>query len=320
LEPDDVFDIIGRRRLYFLFSGLLIVAGVLALAIWGLRLGIDFTGGSILEIRLAQAPEPGQVREVFVQQGLPEASVVTSRDAGGRVSYLIRTRDIDTAKKNEVLRELESRFGTVTEDRFESVGPVIGAETTRRAFIAVGAASLAILGYLSFAFRQVPKPWRYGTCAVLALLHDALVVLGLWAIFGRFFAMEVDALFVTAILTVLGFSVHDTIVVFDRIRENVGRFPGESFERVVNFSVNQTLDRSLNTGLATLFTLAALLFLGGATIRNFVLVLLIGIVSGTYSSIFNASCLLVSWENGELGRLFRRLTGRGGPRPAAAPA
>ncbi len=315
-----MFDIIGRRRLYFLFSGLLIVAGVLALAIWGLRLGIDFTGGSILEIRLAQAPEPGQVREVFVQQGLPEASVVTSRDAGGRVSYLIRTRDIDTAKKNEVLRELESRFGTVTEDRFESVGPVIGAETTRRAFIAVGAASLAILGYLSFAFRQVPKPWRYGTCAVLALLHDALVVLGLWAIFGRFFAMEVDALFVTAILTVLGFSVHDTIVVFDRIRENVGRFPGESFERVVNFSVNQTLDRSLNTGLATLFTLAALLFLGGATIRNFVLVLLIGIVSGTYSSIFNASCLLVSWENGELGRLFRRLTGRGGPRPAAAPA
>jgi preprotein translocase subunit SecF len=208
----------------------------------------------------------------------------------------------------------------VTEDRFETVGPAVSAETTRNALYATGLAALAILGYLTFAFRQVPKPWRYGACAVIALLHDALLVLGLWAIFGRFFGLEVDSLFVTAVLTVIGFSVHDTIVVFDRIRENVHRFHGESFARIANFSVNQTLDRSINTGLATIFTLTALLLMGGGTIRNFVLVLLIGIVSGTYSSIFNATCLLVVWENGDLARLWQRLTGRrpAVPLPASA--
>jgi preprotein translocase subunit SecF len=313
-----VFNIIGRRNLYFLLSGLLILPGVVALAVWGLRLGIDFTGGSLLELRLAQEAAPAQVREAFASRGLPDASVVTSRDASGATSYLVRTPAIDTPKKNEVLEELRNRFGSVTEDRFESVGPVVGAETARKAILAVAAASGFILLYLSFAFRQVPKPWRYGACAVLALLHDVLVVLGLWAIFGRLFGLEVDVLFVTAVLTIVGFSVHDTIVVFDRIRENVARFPAEPFERVVNFSVNQTLDRSLNTTLTVLFTLTALLLLGGATIRNFVLALLIGIISGTYSSIFNASCLLVVWENGELGRLWRRLTGRS--KPASLPA
>ncbi len=315
-----MFDIIGRRHLYFLFSGILIVLGVAALAIWGLRLGVDFTGGSLIEVRLANTPAPDAVRDALVAAGYPESAVVTSTEAGGRVSYIIRTREMQTPEKNALLARLGEPFGQVTEDRFETVGPAVSAETTQRAFLAVGAASLAILAYLSFAFRQVPKPWRYGACAVAALLHDALVVLGLWAILGRFFGLEVDSLFVTGILTVIGFSVHDTIVVFDRIRENVRRFPGESFERIANFSVNQTLDRSINTGLCTIFTLTALLLLGGATIRNFVLVLLIGIISGTYSSIFNATCLLVVWENGELGQLGRRLTGRGrrAPAPAAA--
>jgi preprotein translocase subunit SecF len=254
------------------------------------------------------------------EAGLPEASVVTSVDAAGNTSYIIRTRALDTPTKNQALEQLRTRFGAVREDRFESVGPVVGAETARKAVFAVAAASAMILVYLSFAFRQVPNPWRYGACAVIALLHDVLLVLGLWAIFGRFFGLEVDALFVTAILTVVGFSVHDTIVVFDRARENVTRFPGEPFERIVNFSVNQTLDRSLNNTFPAIFTLTALLLLGGATIRNFVLVLLVGMVTGTYSSIFNASCLLVVWENGELGRLWRRLTGRGraAPLPAAA--
>ena len=315
-----MFDIIGRRNLYFLFSGILIVLGVAALAIWGLRLGVDFTGGSLVEVRLANAPEPDAVRDALVAAGYPEAAVVTSTDASGRVSYIIRTRELQTPEKNALLAKLGEPFGQVTEDRFETVGPAVSAETAQRAFLAVGAASLAILAYLSFAFRQVPKPWRYGTCAVAALLHDALVVLGLWAILGHFFGLEVDALFVTGILTVIGFSVHDTIVVFDRIRENVRRFPGESFERIANFSVNQTLDRSINTGLCTIFTLTSLLLLGGATIRNFVLVLLIGIISGTYSSIFNATCLLVVWENGDLGNTWRRLTGRGRPAPAAAAA
>ena len=308
-----MFDIIGRRHRYFLLSGLIILPGAIALILWGLRLGIDFTGGSMLEIRTAQPASPAQIREVFAQHGLPDASVITAVEATSGSSFLIRTPTIDTPKKNEVLSDVREKFGTVTEDRFESVGPVVGGETTRRAILSVIAASVCILVYLSWAFRQVPRPWRYGACAVIALVHDVLVVLGLWAILGRFFGLEVDALFVTAVLTIVGFSVHDTIVVFDRIRENVGRFPGETFERIVNFSVNQTLDRSLNTTLTVLFTLTALLLIGGVTIRNFVLVLLVGITSGTYSSIFNASCLLVVWENGELGRLWRWLTGRGTP-------
>ncbi len=303
-----MFDIIGRRNIYFLISGLMILPGLIGLAIWGLKLGIDFTGGSLVEVRLGSNPASAQVRSVFVDAGLTDVSVITgsTTDALGK-TYLIRTKTIDAGTKSDLLAKLGSAYGPLTEDRFESVGPVIGRETATNAFLAVIGASVLILLYLSYAFRQVPNPWRYGACAVFALLHDVVLVVGLWSILGRLFGLEVDALFVTAILTVVGFSVHDTIVVFDRIRENVSRFPGEMFERIVNFSVNQTLDRSINTSLTVILTLTALLLLGGATIRGFVLVLLVGIVSGTYSSIFNASCLLVVWENGELGQLLGRL-------------
>ncbi len=303
-----MFDIIGRRNIYFLISGLMILPGLIGLAIWGLKLGIDFTGGSLVEVRLGSNPASAQVRSVFVDAGLTDVSVITgsTTDALGK-TYLIRTKTSDAGTKSDLLAKLGSAYGPLTEDRFESVGPVIGRETATNAFLAVIGASVLILLYLSYAFRQVPNPWRYGACAVFALLHDVVLVVGLWSILGRLFGLEVDALFVTAILTVVGFSVHDTIVVFDRIRENVSRFPGEMFERIVNFSVNQTLDRSINTSLTVILTLTALLLLGGATIRGFVLVLLVGIVSGTYSSIFNASCLLVVWENGELGQLLGRL-------------
>ncbi len=304
-----MFDIIGRRNIYFLISGLMILPGLIGLAIWGLNLGIDFTGGSLVEVRLGANPAAAQVRSVFVDAGLTDVSVVTgsTTDALGK-TYLIRIKTIDAGAKSDLLAKLGSAYGPLTEDRFESVGPVIGRETATNPFLAVLGASVLILLYLSYAFRQVPNPWRYGACAVFALLHDVVLVVGLWSILGKLFGLEVDALFVTAILTVVGFSVHDTIVVFDRVRENVSRFPGELFERVVNFSVNQTLDRSINTSLTVILTLTALLLLGGATIRGFVLVLLVGIVSGTYSSIFNASCLLVVWENGEFARLLGRLS------------
>ncbi len=301
-----MFDIIGRRNLFFLASGVLILPGIVGLLLWGLNLGIDFTGGSLMEVRLGAAPAPAEVRALLASEGYADASVVTGTDGTGQ-TYLLRTRTIDTPAKTALLSKVGAQFGPVTEDRFESVGPVIGSETSVNAILAVAGASVLILLYLSYAFRQVPNPWRYGACAVIALLHDTVLVVGLWSILGKLAGLEVDALFVTALLTVVGFSVHDTIVVFDRIRENVVKFPGEAFERVVNFSVNQTLDRSVNTSLTVVLTLTALLLLGGSTIRGFVMVLLVGIVAGTYSSIFNASCLLVSWENGEIARAWRRL-------------
>lgn len=182
-----------------------------------------------------------------------------------------------------------------------SVSPSVASETTLRAVLAVVAASVCILLYIWFSFRKVAKPWRYGACAIIALLHDVLVVLGIFSILGWLLDIQIDTLFITALLTVVGFSVHDTIVVFDRIRENLQRRTSETFEQVVNASLIQTMSRSLNTSLTVIFTLSALTLFGGVTVRTFTLTLLIGIISGTYSSIFNASMLLVIWEKGELG-------------------
>ena len=188
----------------------------------------------------------------------------------------------------------------MVEKRFESVGPVVGAEMAKKALLAVILASLAIILYIAWSFRQIPRPyspWKFGISAVVALLHDALVVLGLFSLFGHFYQVEIDALFVTALLTVIGFSVHDTIVVFDRVRENLPKMYNKPFPEIVDFSLTETLVRSLNTSLTVILTLTALLLFGGETIRWFVVALLVGIVSGTYSSIFNAAPLLVLWES-----------------------
>jgi preprotein translocase SecF subunit len=224
-------------------------------------------------------------------------------------SASIITVTTSTSFDDQTIRNIEfgleqSQNSYLIEQAKDTVGPTIASDTTTRAFLAVALASLAILLYIWFAFRKVAKPWRYGTCAIIALLHDVLVVLGMAAILGHFFNFKVDSLFVTAVLTVIGFSVHDTIVVFDRIRENFQRRTSETLEQVVNASLVQTMARSLNTSLTVLFTLLALTLFGGTSIREFTLTLLIGIFSGTYSSIFNASMLLVSWEKGELGRLI----------------
>jgi preprotein translocase subunit SecF len=214
-----------------------------------------------------------------------------------------------------VIAALQAKYGKVERAQVQSVGETVSAESTRSAVIAVVIACVAILVYLTLAFRRAPHPLRYGVCALIAMVHDVLVVIGVAAILGYFIGLEVDALFLTALLTVISFSVHDTIVVFDRIRENlIGRRSGESFDEIVNHSIVQTLPRSINTQLTSLFTLTALLLFGGESIQHFVLILLIGLISGTFSSIFNAAQLLVVWENRE----WRRWFGRSEEAPATA--
>jgi preprotein translocase subunit SecF len=308
-----MFDIVGKRYVYFALSSLFILLGIAAMlyslatvgTIW--RLSIDFTGGSLLEARFDKVVQPAEVRQVFVDAGFGDTQVQT--DSTGRTA-LIRAKALEPEQKTALMAALRDKLGNFEELRYESVGPTIGAEVTRTAAIATVAAALIILLFIIFAFRRVPNAFRYGVCAIIAMIHDLLVVSGFFALMGVLRGWEVDSLFLTAILTVTGFSVQDTIVVFDRIRENVPKRRGEPFEVVVNRSLLETLHRSLVTQLNAIFVLVAVAFFGGVTMRQFALVLLVGMLTGTYSSIFNAVPLLVVWEKGEIGAFFRRLFGR----------
>lgn len=314
-----MLNIVGKRYWYFGFSLLIIIPGLISLILFGLRLSIDFTGGSLWQLKFTQptaAIQPADVKGIFSAAGFDEAVVQTSKSSTTDDTIIVRAKQIDATQKADLQSRLQARYGDFEEQRFDNVGPAVGAEVTRNAGIAVGLAAIAILIYISIAFRKVPNSFRYGACAVIALVHDALVVLGLMSLAGHFLGWEVDSLFLTALLTVIGFSVHDTIVVFDRIRENISRYRSQDFETIVNRSIIETLDRSINTQLTVLFTLTALALLGGVTVRIFVVTLLIGILSGTYSSIFNASPLLVVWENGEIGNFVRRFTGNRSAKPA----
>ncbi len=314
-----MLNIVGKRYWYFGFSLLIIIPGLISLILFGLRLSIDFTGGSLWQLKFTQptvAIQPADVKGIFSAAGFDEAVVQTSKSSTTDDTIIVRAKQIDATQKADLQSRLQARYGDFVEQRFDNVGPAVGAEVTRNAGIAVGLAAIAILIYISIAFRKVPNSFRYGACAVIALIHDALVVLGLMSLAGHFLGWEVDSLFLTALLTVIGFSVHDTIVVFDRIRENISRYRSQDFETIVNRSIIETLDRSINTQLTVLFTLTALALLGGITVRIFVVTLLIGILSGTYSSIFNASPLLVVWENGEIGNFVRRFTGNRSAKPA----
>ena len=281
------------KWLYFAISLLVLLPGIYSLIRYGLRLSIDFTGGTLLEI---QASSSANFATTAKAQGLDLSSV----QSAGAVSYLLRFKPTTHEQNEKFKAELQKLTGPITEKRFETVGPTIGRELTQKAIFAVILASLFIILYISWTFRQIPKKytsWKFGISAVIALLHDAFVVLGLFSLFGHFYHVEIDSLFVTAVLTVIGFSVHDTIVVFDRIRENLVKLPQSTFEQVVDFSLTETLARSLNTSLTVTLTLTALLLFGGESIRWFVAALLIGVVSGTFSSIFNAAPLLVLWES-----------------------
>lgn len=298
-------NIVGRRYWFFLLSALVILPGLVALGVWGVPRGIDFTGGSLLELRFAAAGRPSaeEIEGLYSELGIGEVLVQNA----GEDEMLVRSKPVADEVREPLLAEIEVRFGPgVTVLRFDSVGPTVGAEVAQRAAGAVGLATLGIFAYIAYAFRGVPHAYRYGAAAVLAMLHDVAVVLGLAALLGRLAGWEVDSLFLTALLTVIGFSVHDTIVVFDRIRENRSIFRRLDYETLVNHSIVQTLDRSLNTQLTVMFTLLALLLFGGTTTRHFVMYLLVGVLSGTYSSIFNAAPILVVWENREWKRWFRR--------------
>ncbi len=300
-----MLDIVGKRYWYFALSLVIIVPGLLGLAVWGLPLAIDFTGGSLLEVRFenGKPPEPAQVVALYNELGIGDP---VAQSIGGD-GITVRSKNIDEAQAAQVVAEMEARFGgPVTLQRFETVGPAVGAEVAQRAAGAVGMATLGILAYITYAFRGVPHAFRYGLAAILAMLHDVAVVIGVQAILSHFLGWEVDALFLTALLTVIGFSVHDSIVVFDRIRENQRIYRTLDYETLVNHSIVQTLDRSINTQLTVMFTLLALLLFGGVTTRHFVTILLIGVLSGTYSSIFNAAPMLVVWENREWKKWFRR--------------
>lgn len=290
-----MWDIVGKKFWYFLFSGLMILPGIIALILWGLNLGIDFTGGTLIEARL----EKSVAREELHEVGREAQTEITTVQTTSQNTYLLRTKPIDDNNYKSLVSNLEKKFGKVTVLRRETVGPTVGAELLRKSLIALVAASIMIVLYIAWAFRSVPAPassWRFGVAAIIALLHDAILVVGVFAILGHFFAVEVDSLFVTALLTVIGFSVHDTIVVFDRIRENLNKRMFSSFSETVNHSIMQTIGRSLNTSLTVVFVLSALLLFGGISVRWFVVALLIGVVSGTYSSIFNAAPLLVFWQ------------------------
>lgn len=318
-----VIDFVGRRHWYFLLSILMLVPGLVAIGINLARtgapfeLGIDFTGGTNWEITdVTRIPTTEEVRDIFGKYGIRDATPIPET-LEGKPAFLIRSSQVRAEDKAAIANELRGVVGNFTEVRFESAGPLIGAEVTQRAAIAVALTSLGVLLYMVFAFRNAPHAFRFGVCAILAMLHDVLMVLGATAIFGIMFGWQFDSLVLTALLTVIGFAINDTIVVFDRIRENLKRQSNMSFSETVNHSIMETLGRSLNTQLAVAFTLTALTLFGGVTTQQFTLTMLIGLISVTYSSIFNAAQFLVVWDNGEVGNFFRRLAGRQ-PRKATA--
>ena len=311
----------SKRRLWYAISLIVIVPGAIGLILFQLNLGIDFTGGTNWNLKFNRSIETEEIRAVLDENGYSGSVVQISSDDGTNNVAVINMKEIQqgSSEKQKLEQAFRSQIGDFEEMEIVSVGASVGNEISRRAVYAVALASVGILAYIAFAFRNTQNPVLYGVCALVAMLHDVLVVLGIFAILGEVADIEIDALFVTALLTVIGFSVHDTIVVFDRIRENLARRAAPTFEGVVDYSLAQTIVRSLNTSMTVVFTLLALYLFGGESTKNFVLALLIGVVSGTYSSVFNASQLLVSWENGEIQRLFRRLTGKGAG-PAMAPS
>jgi len=325
-----VLDLVGRRGWFYLLSFLVLLPGTIALLIPpSLKPGIDFTSGSTFTARFEQPVTKDDLKSELGDLGHPEARI----QGLGNNQFLVRTKELrgaattppvgpaPSSEQDTIVQGLRERFGNMADAQgvasptqgfleFSSISATLSKEIARNAAIALIVASLAIFAYLWYSFRLVPQPFRFGAAAILAVLHDVLFVVGIFSILGKMIDVEIDSYFITAMLTVIGFSVHDSIVVFDRIRETVGRGEGRNFAEMVNNSLLQTLGRSLNTSLTLIFAIVALLLMGGSSIRDFLIAMLAGTVTGVYSSVFVASQILVSWDEGDIPRLFRRLTGR----------
>jgi preprotein translocase SecF subunit len=302
-----MFNLVQKRRWFFLLSAMVIVPGILIMIYSAVdtgapfQLGIDFVGGSTYDLEFTESgATESRIRAIFTELGDENAIIRQLGDSDGRL-WSVTSSIEDEEVQQEVLDALETIAPLNRQDReFEVVSGTVGKEVTRAAIVAVAVAALVITGFIVIAFRQVPKATRYGVCAIAAMLHDILVVMGFTSLMGLLVGWEVDALFLTAVLTVVGFSVQDSIVLFDRIRENIPKHLGEPYETIVNRSIWETIHRSLATQLNAFFVMIAILLFGGETIKQFIAILFIGLLSGTYSSIFTAVPLLVSWEKGEI--------------------
>lgn len=288
-----MFSFTNKKSIFFAISGAVILLGLLSLVTFGqLRLGIEFSSGSLMRISFREEVIQEDLKDELISLGYTNAIIQST--LGG--DFYIRTETLSDDNKQLLKSSLEERFGELQETEFSTVSPMIASETARNAAIAVAVAAIGILLYVTWAFHRMPNPFRYGICAIIALIHDTLVTLGIFSILASFLGWEVNLMFITGILAVIGYSINNTVVIFDRIRENLGEGTSTDFETVVNNSLIETISRSLNTSLTTLIVVLALLLFVGASILNFAVVLLIGIIAGTYSSLFIAPLLLTTWE------------------------
>lgn len=296
-------NIIGKRYWFFLISGILLVAGIVSLVLFGLEPSIEFSSGTIMTAGFNNTVNQADLKQELGNLGYPNAVIQTT----GEGNYLIRLPELNTGARTNLQTGLGDRFGGLKVADFDSVSPLVAAETTRNTTIAVIVAALGILAYLTWAFRKMPNPFRWGMSAIVALFHDILLVVGLFSLLGHFLGWQIDLMFVTGVLAVLGFSDNNIVVIYDRVRENMlmGKGTGD-FEALVNTSIVETMARSLNTNIAALFPIVALLITVGASIQNLLVVLLVGIVVGTYDSVCVAPSLLVVWQKGEWGRFIGR--------------
>lgn len=280
-------NIIGLRKWFYGLSLLIILPGVISLIMFGLRPSIDFTGGTIIQMRPENAVSIDKIRSIFDSNNLKDTLIQQSGN-----SFIIRTKPLNIEEQRALVSSLQTQLGKISFDKIDMIGPTVSAELVRQAIILVLVASFLIILYLSFRYKPV-----FAICGVIALLHDVLVITGLFSIFGIIFHAEVDSLFVTAVLSTIGYSMHDSIIIFDRIRENMKFIKKHEFEEIANFSTLQTISRSINTSFTVVLVLLSLLIFGSPVIKWFIVALLIGIISGTYSSIFNATALVVDWTN-----------------------